>query len=123
MSDITLDEIEVITWTVYRGQDATAQLTMLDTATGSSEILSTTDFKCSFRAATNESAAIAITLATGSGITNSYLTGDASIALTDTQTAALSAGTLYGQLWRNDSGEKQPICLIELVVLERGTVI
>lgn len=123
MSDVILDEIEKITWSVYRGQDAQAQLTLIDTATGDSEILSTTAFKCSFRAAVNESSSIVIDLATGSGITTSYETGDISIALTDTQTAALSVGTYYGQLWRNDSGEKQPVCLIELVALERGTVI
>ncbi len=123
MSDVVLDEIEKITWSVYRGQDAQAQLTLLDTATGDSEILSTTAFKCSFRAAINESSSIVIDLATGSGITSSHETGDVSIALTDAQTAALQVGTLYGQLWRNDSGEKQPVCLIELVILERGTVI
>jgi len=123
MSDVVLDEIEKITWSVYRGQDAQAQLTLLDTATGDSEILSTTAFKCSFRAAVNESSSIVIDLATGSGITSSHETGDVSIALTDAQTAALQVGTLYGQLWRNDSGEKQPVCLIELVILERGTVI
>lgn len=120
---MSLDEIEKITWSVYRGQDAQAQLTLIDTATGDSEILSTTAFKCSFRAAVNESSSIVIDLATGSGITSSHETGDVSIALTDAQTAALQVGTLYGQLWRNDSGEKQPVCLIELVILERGTVI
>ena len=123
MSDVVLDEIEKITWSVYRGQDAQAQLTLIDTATGDSEILSTTAFKCSFRAEINESAPIVVDLATGSGITSSHETGDVSIALTDAQTAALQVGTLYGQLWRNDSGEKQPVCLIELVILERGTVI
>lgn len=123
MSNMVLDSIEQISWPVYRGQDATLLLTIIDTATGGSEVLNTSTFKCSFRPKIDESSSIAITLAMGSGISTSYLTGDVILTMTDTQSASLGVGTLWGQLWRDDAGEKQPVCLIELVVLERGTVI
>jgi len=124
MSDVVLDEIEQVSWIVYRGQDAALVITMIDPATGGSEILSTSAFKCSFRSAVNESSPVAITLSTDvGGISADHTTGDVTISLTDTQSASLQAGTLLGQLWRDDSGDKQPVCLIELKIADRGTVI
>ncbi len=115
MSDITVPKLDTIYWEIYRGQDATLIGTLFE-PDASSAVASGTTFAALIRDAENDTA----TLAATATITKNATTGEVSISLTDTQTAALVAGTTYySQLWRDDSGVKQPVCRIEINVKNR----
>ena len=122
MSNVVVNIVDTAYWRIFRGQDASL-LMVFQTNLGASAVASGTTWKCTFRAVENDTAAIAVDLATGSGIVSDSVAGSVVMSLTDTQTAALATGTLYGQLWRNDSGVKQCVGRIELTVMERVTVI
>ena len=122
MSNVVINIVDTASWKVFRGQDA-ALLLVFQTDLGASAVASGTTWKCTFRTVENDTAAIAVDLATGSGIVSDSNGGTVTLLLADTQTAALATGTLYGQLWRNDSGVKQCVARLELTVLERVTVI
>ena len=123
MSDVAIGTLNTALWTVYRGKDASL-VCVMQTNLGASAVASGTVFKCTFRAANGDASPALIDLTMGSGIAADSGTGTVTLTLTDTQTAARTAGVLlYGQLWRDDSGVKQPIFEIELTVLERTTSI
>ena len=119
---VVVNAVDTAYWKIFRGQDATLAM-FFWTDLAASAVGSGTTWKCTFRAVENDTTAIAVDLATGSGIVSDSNAGTVTLSLTDTQTAALTAGLLYGQLWRNDSGVKQCVGRIELTILERVTAI
>lgn len=119
---VVVNTIDSAYWKIFRGQDAALAMFFL-TDLAASAVAAGTTWKCTFRATENDTAPIVLDLATGSGIVSDNVAGSVVVTLTDTQTAALTVGTLYGQLWRNDSGVKQCVGRIELTVMDRVTAI